>query len=266
MYDAHFGLRQRPFRPTPDRAAYYPAAAHEAALTRLADGLADGEGLLLLTGAPGTGKTLVGLLVAERVGADAVTAFVPHGRLRVPAELFQAVLYDLGEPFRGLREQELRLALTDWALRNAAAGRRLVVTVDEAHLLGPDLLEELRMLGNLEGPGGGAVQVVLLAQPVILGALGRPDLAALAQRLVVRAELTPLSAEEATDFLHHQVRCAGGPPERVFTAEALDLLAKGTGGVPRRLNQSAHLALRLAALARAPEVDAEAALDALTAL
>jgi type II secretory pathway predicted ATPase ExeA len=266
MYEAHFGLRQRPFRPTPDRAAYYPATAHESALARLGEGLADGEGLVLVTGAPGTGKTLLGLLLAERLGPGAVTAFVPHSRLRAPAELFQAILFDLGEPFLGLSEQELRLTLTDWALHNAAAGRRLVVIVDEAHLLGPDLLEELRLLGDLEGPAGKAVQVVLLAQPVIFGALGRSELAALAQRLVVRAELAPLPAAEAADYLFHQVRCAGGRPERVFTTEALDLLAKGTGGVPRRLNQSAHLALRLAAVAGATDLDAEAALDALTAL
>src|SRR5436305_9064086 len=133
MYEAHFGLRQRPFRPSPDRAAYYPAHTHESALSRLADGLADGEGLLLLTSPPGSGKTLVGLLLAERVASGAVTAFIPHGRLQTPAELFQAVLFDLGQPFRGLSEQELRLALTDWVLRTAADGRRLVLIVDEAH-------------------------------------------------------------------------------------------------------------------------------------
>lgn len=266
MYEAHFGLRQRPFRPTPDRAAYYPSTTHEMALARLAEGLADEEGLVLLTGAPGTGKTLIGLLLTERVGPGVVTAFVPQGRLRSPAELFQAILFDLGEPYRDLSEQELRLALTDWALRNRAGGRRLLVIVDEAHLLGPELLEELRLLGNLEGPTGKAVQVVLLAQPMIFGALGRAELSALAQRLVVRAELEPLADDEAADFLLHQLRLAGGRPDRLFTGEALELLARGTGSVPRRLNQSAHLALRLAAVAEQESVDAEAALEALAAL
>jgi type II secretory pathway predicted ATPase ExeA len=266
MYETHFGLRHRPFRATPDSGGYYPATAHERALHRLLEALADGEGLVLLTGGPGTGKTLVCHCLLERLGPDVTSAFLTHGRLGAPAALLQAVLYDLSLPHEGRGEQDMRLAVTDFLLKNYAAGRRAVLLVDEAHHLGPDPLEELRLLGNLESARGKALQVVLVAQPALLDTLRRPELSALNQRLAVRAALEPMSVPEAADYLLHQVRAAGGQPRDVLGDEALELLARGGRGVPRLLNQAAHQALALACAAGTRPVDAEAALEALRLL
>lgn len=266
MYDAHFGLRQRPFRATPDSACYYPATAHERALTRLLRAVADDEGLVLLTAAPGLGKTLLGHVALERLGPDLVSAFLTNGHCRDRQGLLQALLYDLGLPHEGRTEQEARLAVTDFLLTNFAAGRRAIVVVDEAHHLGADLLEELRLLGNLEARDGKALQVVLLAQPAIRETLRRPQLAALRQRLAVRLELRPLAAEEAADYLLHHLRLAGGRPQEILSDEAVEILARGGQGVPRLLNQAAHQALTLAHEAGAAQVDAEAALEALGVL
>jgi type II secretory pathway predicted ATPase ExeA len=263
MVETHFGLRQRPFPATPDSACYYPATSHERALARLLGGLDDGEGALLLTGAPGTGKTLLCHCLLERLGPDVGTSFLTNSHLPDRSSLLQAILYDLSLPHEGRGEQEMRLALTDHLLKNFGTGRRTVLLLDEAQHLGPDLLEELRMLGNLEGRSGKAFQVVLLGQPVLAETLRRPELAALRQRVVVRAELEPLAVQEAADYLLHHLRVAGGRPELILTDEALELLARSTRGVPRLLNQAAHQALLLAAEAGAEQVDVEAVIEGL---
>jgi type II secretory pathway predicted ATPase ExeA len=262
----HFGLRHRPFRPTPDGAAYYPAGTHEAAIAQLQEGIADDEGIMLLTGEPGTGKTLVGQRLLERLPAEAAAVLVPNGHLRNRADLLQALLYDLGLPYRGLGEQELRLSLTDHLLESYRKGKRTVVVLDEAHHLSPDLLEELRLLGNLESRQGKAVQVILLAQPDIFETLKRPELMAFRQRLAVRVHLEPLGPDESADYVLHQIRCAGGRPDSLFTGEAVSILAHSSGGLPRLLNQTAYQAMQLAAQADRHRIDAEAVLEALDVL
>ncbi|HTU92904.1 MAG TPA: AAA family ATPase [Gemmataceae bacterium] len=275
IYPTHFQLRQRPFPATPDPARYYPATSHERAIARLFGGLADGEGVMTLTGAPGTGKTLLCHCLLERLGpanpkrqqGDALSiAFLTNGRAGNRAGLLQAILYDLSLPYEGRGEQELRLALTDHLLRSYEEGRGILLVLDEAQHLTPDLLEELRLLGNLEARSGKALQVILVGQSGLLETLRRPQLSALWQRVAIRAEIEPLPLQEAADYLLHHLRIAGGRPERLFDDEALELLCRQTRGVPRLLNQSAHQALRLAAEAGAAQVDAEATLEALTQL
>ncbi len=194
------------------------------------------------------------------------TALLTQGHYANRASLLQAILFDLELPHEVRGEQEARQTLTDFLLKNYTGGKRTVVVVDEAQLLPTDLLEELRLLGNLEGPAGKAVQIVLLAQPTLLTRLGRRALAAFRQRLVVRVVLEPMSAQEAADYLVQQIRAAGGQAEQVFVDEARELLVQGTGGLPRRLNQAAQLALALAAEAGVRPVDAEAVLEALAQL
>ncbi|MGH7173305.1 MAG: ExeA family protein [Gemmataceae bacterium] len=266
MYPTHFGLRQRPFPATPDPARYYPSTSHERAIARLLGGLADGEGVLALTGAPGTGKTLLCHCLLERLGSRSSIVFLTNSHVGNRAGLLAAILFDLSLPYEGRGEQEMRLALTDHLLRGYEQGCGSILILDEAQHLTPDLLEELRLLGNLEARSGKALQVVLVGQPALMATLRRPELTALGQRLAIRAEVEPLALQEAADYLLHHLRIAGGRPERLFADEALELLSRQTRGVPRLLNQAAHQALNLAAEAGAAQVDAEAALEALALL
>jgi type II secretory pathway predicted ATPase ExeA len=266
MNEGCFGLRHRPFPATPDLACYYPASSHERCLAHLLSGLADGESVLLLVGGPGTGKTLLCHRLLEQLGAEVESVCLTHTHLPDRCGLLQAILFDLSLPHAGKTEQEMRLNLIDHLLRRFAAGKRTVLVIDEAQHLGTDLLEEVRLLGNLEGSGGRAIQVVLVGQPELLDTLGAAELGSLRQRLAVRAALEPLDVEEAADYLLHHVRAAGGKPDELFAGEALELLARNTHGLPRLLNQAAHQALRLAASAGADQVDAEAVLEALTLL
>jgi type II secretory pathway predicted ATPase ExeA len=266
MYTNHFGLRRRPFRATPDVETYYPSTGHELALAELMQAVADEEGMAVLTGEPGTGKTLLACMLMDRLGPTTRTALVTNSHLSRRADLLQAVLYDLGQPFQGMSEQELRLALTELCLATFHQGGRTVLVFDEAHHLTPELLEELRLLGNLEAGPGKALQVILIGQPSLLDTLARPELAALRQRVAVKLTLGAFSVHEAADYLGQQIRAVGGRPEEVFDEEALEVLARGTQGIARLLNQAAHKALARACAEGKPTVDAEIAADALDGL
>jgi general secretion pathway protein A len=265
MYGS-FGLRRRPFRPTPDTDAYYPAATHEAALRRLRQALDDDEGVILLTGGPGTGKTLVARLLLETLDENVRCVLLTNSHAARKGDLLQAILFDLGLPYQGLTEQAARLAVTESCLEHFRGGGKTVIVVDEAHHLAPDMLEELRLLSNLEGKDGRAVQILLVGLPEIEQTLEKPGLAALRQRLTAKARLEPLDADESARYLSHQVRAAGGQPDRLFGEDVLDILTHAANGVPRILNQAAHAAFALAAEAETDQVDSEAAVEAVTRL
>lgn len=266
MYETHFGLRTQPFRGFLDSECYYPATGHEQALDRLMSALTDQHGYGLLTGEPGTGKTLLCHRLLKKFGAKRMSVLLANSHVHDRSGLFQCILYDLSQPYEGRSEQELRLALTENLLQNFAMGGATLIVADDAHHLKADLLEELRLLGNIEACKGRGVQVLLIGQAGIEETLKSPELAALNQRLVERVKLEPLDKEEAVDFLAHRVRAAGGRPDELFTQEALELLASGTKGIPRLLHQAAHHAFSLAHNAEASVVDAEAALEALNLL
>jgi type II secretory pathway predicted ATPase ExeA len=263
---AHFGLTRRPFRPTPDTDSYFPAAAHEAALVALRTAFTAHAGLALLDGDPGTGKTLVALRFLEGLDAAVPRVFIPAPRFSRPADLYQAILFDLGAEYRGLTEQELRLAVTEKLLGGLIEGRPTVVVLDEAQHLSTELLEEVRLLGNLESRTAKAAFVVLVALPHLRERLAMPELAAFAQRVSARCRVGPLSREESIEYLGQQINFAGGRPDALLTGESRELLADRCRGIPRLLNQTASLAFALAATAGAEEVDAEATIEALAQL
>ncbi len=256
---AAFGLTRRPFRPTPDTTAYFPAATHEAAVAALREAFESAEGIALLDGAPGVGKTLVAMRFLEGLPPEVPRVIVPGIRFARPSDLYQSILFDLGVPFHGLSEQELRLAVADRLLGSLAAGHPTAIVLDEAQHLGSDLLEEVRLLGNLETRSAKAAFAVLVATPVLRDRL--PP--AFAQRVAVRPRVEPLSVEESTRFVAHQIEACGGDPAELVTHESLSLLALRCGGVPRVLNQAANLALTLTAAAGEAAVDCEAVLEAL---
>jgi type II secretory pathway predicted ATPase ExeA len=266
MTETQVGNRRRLFPNTPDTLSYYPASSHEVALARMLQGIGDGEGFLVLAGEPGIGKTLLCHVLIERLGSDINCAFLTNSHFASRSALLQAILFEFSLPYEDKGEQELRLELTECLLSNYAANRRTLVVIDEAQNLNADLLEELRLLGNLEAQGGKAVHIVIVGQPSLLDTLTQPESASLRQRIACPLVLDPLGIEEAADYLHHHVRVAGSRPEAFFTDEAISLFAKGSKGIPRLLNQIAHQALLLAQQGESMPVDVEAALEAITQL
>jgi type II secretory pathway predicted ATPase ExeA len=222
---------------------------------------------VLLDGVPGVGKSLVARKWLEHLLPDVPRVVVPGARAERPAELLQAVLFDLSVPYQGLTEQELRLSATGHLLDLASqTGYPTVLVLDEAQHLAPAALEELRLLGNLETRGGIAVFALLVAQPSLREVLRTPGYELFAQRVAARTTVEPLSADESAEYLHHQLRAAGGEPSAILDDEAAALLAGACGGIPRVLNRTATLSLELAATAGAKSVDVEAALEALERL
>jgi type II secretory pathway predicted ATPase ExeA len=258
---ATFGLTRRPFRPTPDTAAYAPTAAHDAALAAVQRAFADGDAVAAVQGEPGTGKSLLGLKFLQSLPDDTRRVMLHAPPDAKPVDLLQAILFDLGHPYRGLSEQELRLAVHGELLVSLEDDHQVVLLVDEAHHLTAEAGEELRLLGNLESRDARAVFVLLLGLP----ADGRLS-EGFRQRVAVRKQLTPLDRDEAVKFVRHQLRECGGRPEWLIDDEALHLLADQTGGAPRVLNRAAALAFEVAATAGQKQVDAEAVLEALDQL
>ena len=290
MYQTRFGLKRRPFPATPDDArSSIPATGYRTAVLAktLVRAIHDEEGLAFFLqrssrhrqdiagalkreqerlGAP-TEPTPLATAPDTHPGRAAVCAFLPNSHLADRSALFQAILYDLKLPYEEGGEQVLRLRLTDHLLKTCGADQRSVLIVDEAQHLSVDLLEELRLLGNLEAGGKKAVQVILLAQPAILQKLARPELASFRQRLAVRGEVGALGVEEALDYLLHHLRQAGGRPEKIIDEAGLEVLARGARGIPRLLRPGRLTrALLLADAAGLAIVDAEAALEALAML
>ena len=258
---ASFGLTRRPFRPTPDTAAYVPTASHDVAFAAVMRAFTDGDAVGCVRGEPGTGKTLLGLRFLEAIPADTKRVMLHAPPDTRAVDLLQAVLFDLGQPYQGLSEQELRLAVHGELLTGLSEGRCVVLLVDEAHHLTPEAGEELRLLGNLETKDAKAVFALLLGLPT-----EERLSAAFRQRIAVRKPLVSLDRDEAVRFVRHQLRECGGRPEWLIDDEALHLLADHTGGVPRVLNRAAALAFEVAATAGQKHTDAEAVLDALDQL
>jgi type II secretory pathway predicted ATPase ExeA len=263
---SHFGLERAPFRPAVDAAAYFPAPSHEAALAGLAAAFARREPAALIDGAPGVGKSLVVRKWLDDLLPDVPRVFLPSAHAERPADLLQAILFDLGKPYQGLGEQELRLAVTGHLLDAAAGGFPTVVVLDEAQHLSLAALEELRLLGNLETRQGAVAFAVLVAQPTLRAAMQRAAYALFADRVAVRCAVEALSAEDSAAYLRHQVSAAGGDPAKVFDEEAVALVASACGGIPRVLNRAAGLAFELCAQAGAELVDVEAAMESLSRL
>jgi general secretion pathway protein A len=222
--------------------------------------------MMLVLADPGLGKSLLIQVFLDRLGGDVDPVLITNTHFHDLQSLLQAILFDLALPHEGRSQQEMRLALTDYFLVQLGKGQRTILVIDEAHHLSPEHLEELRLLGNLEGSGGKAVQVVLFGLATMQDALSSPELEAFRQRLAVRLHLEALSVEEAADYLMYQVRVAGGAPENLFAPETAEVLARGCRGVPRLLNQAARQALRLTQQAGNTTLDVEAALEALSLL
>lgn len=242
MYADFFGLNEKPFSITPDPRYLYLSPRHADALAHLLYGISESGGFIQLTGEVGTGKTTLIRSVLEQLPAKAEVALILNPRLS-PEELLQSICEELRI---GLPEDRSAKALVDTLnaelLRANAEGRRIVLIIDEAQTLRPELIEQVRLLTNLETPKQKLLQIILIGQPELREMLGRPEMRQVAQRVTGRYHLEPLSAQETAAYVRHRLRVAGAQRE-IFKRGALGRLYKDSGGVPRLINVVADRAL-----------------------
>jgi len=249
MYDGCFGLNRRPFGSVPQVDHYFAATAIENARAKLIRCIQRGEGAGLVIGPSGTGKTLLCLLLAEQSKRSFQVAMLAGGRLSTRRALFQAILYELGRPYRGMDEGELRLALFDHLTGETGEPHGLLLLVDEAHTLPLRLLEEIRLLSNLSCGDQPLVRLVLAGSPALEERFASPRLDAFSQRLAARCYLEALNRTETQEYIQSQIEAAGGCGERIFPEETCQNVFQATGGIPRLINQVCDHALLLAYVA-----------------
>lgn len=236
MYKAFFGLKHNPFNLTPDPAFLYRSPQHEEALANLVYGVQSRKGFIVLTGEVGTGKTtmlecLRDFLVAQRIDF----AYLFNSRLTVE-QFFEMIAYDLGLQCNRLSKTEVLMSLNQVLLQNANRGRTTVLILDEAHNLEWDVLEEVRLLGNLETRRGKLLQIILSGQPELDRKLDAPNLRQLKQRIALRCMLRPLEEHETAEYICSRLVKAGMAQPTVFSQPLLSEIHARSQGIPRLVN------------------------------
>ena len=237
MYKQFFGLNRNPFEISPDPFFYHPTPRHNEALANLHYGVGRRKGFIVITGEVGTGKTLlVRCLLAELRKGNIAFGYVFNPLLST-TEFFQYIMADLGLPYAGRTKTEILLDLNRFLIQRHARGLITALVVDEAQDLRPDLLEEIRLLTNLETSQQKLLQIVLLGQPELDRVLESPDLRQLKQRIALRCQLLPLSEEQTRAYVLSRLERAGAKPESpVFTEDAFSTLHEYSRGIPRIVN------------------------------
>jgi type II secretory pathway predicted ATPase ExeA len=223
---------------------YHPAKLIDGALHGVDRAIRRAEGFSLVVGSPGTGKSLLLATVAESVGDDFAVALLSGARICTRRALWQSILAELGQPYRGIDEAELRIAVVETVRGLAARGSGLVILVDEAHTLPLRLIEELRLLANTPTPLP-AVHIVLAGTSSLEERLGAPKMESCTQRIAMRAYLEPLDHAETVAYLRTQMKAAGLDWDAAFDRGCDDAVYGAADGVPRLVNQICDQALVL---------------------
>ncbi|HEY7699710.1 MAG TPA: AAA family ATPase, partial [Vicinamibacteria bacterium] len=257
MYEAFYGFREKPFNLTPDPKFLYLSAKHHEAFAHLEFGLRQRGGFIVVTGEVGTGKTTLCRYFLERLDESTVSAFILYPALGT-TELLRSVNRDLGiavDPDARKTDKELIDQLHEFLLRAKEQGKNTVLVIDEAQNLSRDVLEQVRLISNLETATEKLIQIVLIGQPELNEKLAQSDLRQLAQRITARYHLKPLSRSEMTQYIRHRLAVAGGIGRVDFTSGAMLRIHGFSGGIPRLINLVCDRALLAGYVLEKSEID-----------
>ena len=255
MYEAHYGFSEKPFNLTPDPKFLYLSARHTEAFAHLEFGRRERGGFVVITGEVGTGKTTLARYFLARLEDRTATAVVLYPALTAP-ELLRSILQDLHVAAEGPSLKDLVDALHRFLLEARAQGRDVVLLIDEAQDLSPEVLEQIRLISNLETDTEKLIQIVLLGQSELHEMLSRRELRQLAQRVTARYHLNPLNRQETEEYIRHRLAVAGGEGKVAFSSGALGTIHRLSGGIPRLVNLIGDRALLAGYVKGTRDIDA----------
>ncbi len=235
MYQEFYGLKEKPFALTPDPQFLYLSESHRTALESLLYGIEQREGFIVITGDIGTGKTTICRAALEQMDKKVKTAVIFNSHL-TERELLKSILQDFGLLLKGRSRKELIDLLNRFLLDQLAQGGNVVIIIDEAQNLSIPVLEQIRMLSNLETEKEKMLQIVLLGQLELNEKLKAPELKQLNQRIAIRHQLAPLTLSETESYIHQRLSIAGAQGRITFSRSALKEIYRFSKGIPRRIN------------------------------
>ena len=249
-----FGLSAKPFELSPNPDYFYLSTRYKEVLAQLVLALQDNKGIVKIIGAAGTGKTTLtrSFLRELNAGIDFATLIHPCADA---VELMQSINAEFNLPSRSKNKKELLFHLRKFLIKRNEEGRRVAVVVDEAQDLAPEMLEELRILSNLETEKDKLLQIILVGQPELNKILKRPSMESLQQRIGAQWELDPLNLEETHGYIQHRLNVAGGKGKVAFSRPAADAVFRASGGLPRLISRFADQALVEAHLQGVKKID-----------
>ena len=253
LYCAHFGFRERPFKLTPDCDFLFMSKGHTRALSILEYGLVTRAPVTLVTGEVGTGKTTLIQALLHRVEDDVTLGLISNAQ-GDRGDLLRWLLNALNVPLPDETDYvSLFQHFQDFVISEYAAGRHVVLIIDEAQNLGADMLEELRMLTNINSGKDELLQLILSGQPELRALVSRPELRQFAQRVTTTYHLEPFTIPETRAYIRHRLQLVGGTGDEI-TPQTVRHIHEEAGGIPRMINKLCDLALVYAASADQPKV------------
>jgi general secretion pathway protein A len=235
MYSEFFGFKERPFKLLPDPTYLFLSKSHEEALAHLKYAVGHGDGFVEITGEVGTGKTTLCRVFLERLIDNTDAAYIFNPRLD-EVQLLKAINDELGVPSKADNTKDLIDALNVFLMQRKAAGKNVILIIDEAQNLSVDVLEQLRLLSNLETTRSKLLQIILVGQPELSEMLDSHELRQLGQRVTLSCYLAPLTFQETAAYVEHRLQVALTKPGRLFSKKALKEIYRYAGGIPRLIN------------------------------
>ncbi len=262
MYEKYYGFNDKPFNLTPDSKFFYASAKHEEALNCLLLAISERNGFVVITGEIGSGKTTVCRTLINKLDPTTKVALVLNTHLG-KKELLTTILEDLGIEYRSTSKTHLLSALNKYLIKQASNDVNVVLIIDEAQNLTPSVIEEIRMLSNLETEKEKLIQIILMGQPELKKKLVMPKLEQFRQRVVFHYHLDPLTAAETRNYIKHRLKKAGNEEADIFKDDAIDEIYKYSKGVPRLINLMCHNALISGLVHEAHKINKDIVLEAI---
>lgn len=264
MYCTFYGLKERPFTLTPNPDFIFLGRAHQEAFAHLIYGIEQKAGFIALTGEVGAGKTTVMRTLLTRLTPESYATALILNPMLSSLGLLKTINREFGIADQGDEPAELVEILNRFLLQQKESGRTVVLVIDEAQDMERDVLEQVRLLSNLETAREKLIQIILVGQPELETLLSQPELRQLNQRITVRYHLTPMDAADTRDYIAHRLRVAGGTPDMVrFAQGAVTAIHRFAGGLPRLVNAVADRALLIGYTAEARQIETHHARQAI---